>query len=134
MSLVCVTRTCASSTLCVDRSGRLERADLQWAMHQHLRAWRHYRNMTLEQVGNIVGKKHTTVSRWEQGTMKLSTADLVSLAQIYGATPSQLIAPPEAAEMVATLDRTQRIVDGMEPDTLEQWLAIGERLRRPTER
>ena len=99
-------------------------------MHKHLRAWRLYRNMTLEQVANIVGKKHTSVGRWERGVMKLTTDDLAELARIYQATPTQLMGPPETAGLVATLDRAQTIIEGMDREALEQWLSIGEKLRR----
>jgi len=86
--------------------------------------------MTLEQVGHALGKRHTTVGRWEKGEMKLSTQDLESLASLYAATPSQLLAPPASAEMVELLDRVQSILSGMDADTRSQWLALGDKLTR----
>ncbi len=97
-------------------------------MHRHLRAWRLYRNLTLEQVGNILGKKQTTVGRWERGLMKISTADLEALAKIYGASMTQLMGLPRAADMVATLDRAQAIIERMDAEALEHWLSVGEKM------
>ena len=99
-------------------------------MHQHLRAWRLFRGLSQEQVGNMLRKRHTTIGRWERDKMKLTTADLEALARVYGATVSQLTAPPATAELVKVLDRVQGIVDGMSPDVLERWLALGEDLKR----
>ena len=84
--------------------------------------------MSLETVASALGVRHTTVSRWERGLMKLSTSDLERLAIIYGATLSQLQAAPQSAGIVARLDRTQQIVKRMSPDDLERWLALGESL------
>ena len=62
--------------------------------------------------------------------MKLSTQDLESLATLYGASPSQLLAPPASAEMVELLDRVQSILSDMDAETRSQWLALGDKLRR----
>lgn len=125
---MCVTRTCASSTLCAAGSGRPLPAIVSLGMHMHLRAWRLHKKMSQEQVANMLGKKHSTVGRWERGLMKLSTADLQALAQIYGVTTSQLAGPPESADLIAILDRMQAIADRVDPEALEPWLQLGERL------
>jgi transcriptional regulator with XRE-family HTH domain len=122
---------CASSTMCVTGSGAEKRPGLACGMYQHLRAWRLSKNMSLEQVANMVGKKHSTISRWERGLMNLNTSELEALARIYGASPTQLMGSPDAAALIGVLDRTQRIADGMDAETLEQWLSIGERLTKP---
>ena len=62
--------------------------------------------------------------------MKLTTANLELLAKAYGAKPTQLAAPPEAAELVAKLDEVQQIIDGMEPDDLRHWFEVGRRMKR----
>ena len=84
--------------------------------------------MSLEHVAEAIGKTHSSVSRWERGKMKLTTADLQKLAVLYGVSATQLAGPPAAASMIAVLDRTQAIAQEMDPETLEQWLSIGERL------
>lgn len=100
------------------------------SMWKHLRAWREFRDLSQEKVGAEMHKRHSTISRWERGEMKLSTEDLEALARIYGATVHQVQMPPEAAELVARLDRAQSIIDGLSPDDLERWLGIGESLVR----
>ena len=99
-------------------------------MHKHLRAWRLLRGLSLEEVGAILHKRHSTISRWERGLMKLSTDDLEALAEIYGCTATQLAAPPAAANLVSTLDSLQQIACDMDPDILARWLQIGRDLKR----
>lgn len=82
-------------------------------MHTHLRAWRINRKLTLEHVGNVFDVRHTTVSRWEKGEMRVSTADLERLADLYQTSITQLMAPPAAADMVKSLDRFQAAIDGL---------------------
>lgn len=61
-----------------------------------------------------MGKRHTTIGRWEAGKMKLSTTDLERLAGIYGVSVAQLQMPPDAAEVVARLSRAQDIMGRLE--------------------
>ena len=98
---------------------------VRYGMHEHLRAWRKYRQMTQEQVGDLLGVRHTTVSRWERGLMQLSTSDLTALAALYRARVSQLLAHPGSADLVEKLDRAQAIIDSLDSDELDHWLAIG---------
>src|ERR1700722_20138453 len=99
-------------------------------MWKHLKAWRLFRDLSQERVAAELGKRHTTIGRWERGEMKLSTEDLEALARIYGATVHQVQMPPEAAELVSRLDRAQSIMDSLNPTDLERWLALGESLVR----
>lgn len=62
--------------------------------------------------------------------MPLTTADLMNLATIYGATPRQLDHSPDAAALVAFLDRAQHVVERLSPEDLERWITIGESLSR----
>lgn len=99
-------------------------------MWKHLRAWRKYRGLSQEHVANILHKSHTTIGRWELGDMRLTTEDLEALATLYGASVAQLQAPPEAASLVARMERAQAILSELSPEDLERWLAIGESLAR----
>lgn len=60
--------------------------------------------------------------------MKLSITDLELLAKLYGATTTQIQAPPEAADLVARMDRVQAILSGLSDDDLRDWIKLGERL------
>lgn len=97
-------------------------------MHTHLRAWRRHRKLSQEQVANALKKRASTISRWERGEMNLTTADLERLAVLYGASISQLSAPPAAAEIVAVLGSLQNIASEMDPQMLQHWMAIGRKL------
>ena len=98
-------------------------------MHQHLRAWRKFRKLSQPAVGERLGVTHTTIGRWENGKVPITTRDLERLAEVYGITRSQIEHPPAAADMVAFLDRAQHIVSALPPDDLERWLQVGEALR-----
>ena len=100
------------------------------SMNQHLREWRLHRNMTLEQVANILGRKHTTIARWEKGEIAIKDSDIESLARLYAATPEQLLVSPADADEVARLSRANAIMSKLDADDLDEWFRIGERLAR----
>lgn len=81
-------------------------------------------------VAQSLGVAHTTVSRWETGDVPVNAEVLESLAKIYGISRRQIENPPEAAELIAFFDRAQHVVEGLDKDDLDRWLAIGESLVR----
>lgn len=99
-------------------------------MHKHLLAWRVYRRLSQEQVGNILGVRHTTIGRWEKGTMRLSTEDLQRLAGVYGTSVKGLMVSPEAEEEVRLLEEFQTIVEGADPEAVRRWMSLGHALKR----
>ena len=99
-------------------------------MWKYLKAWRLYRDFSQEQVANALKKRHTTISRWERGEMKLKTEDLQRLAEFYGASVPQLLGPPEVEKLTARMERAQEILALLDEDDLERWLGIGESLAR----
>ena len=100
-------------------------------MKYHLRSWREARDLSLETVAAALKKAHTTVSRWERGDVPITVENLEKLATIYGVTVRQLEFPPDAAALVSSRDQAQHIIADLDHDRLQQWLAIGESLRRP---
>jgi transcriptional regulator with XRE-family HTH domain len=100
-------------------------------MKYHLRSWRDVRGLSLETVAAALKKAHTTVSRWERGDVPIAVENLEKLAEVYGVTLRQLEFPPDAAALVAFMDQAQHIIADLDRERLEQWLAIGESLRRP---
>lgn len=62
--------------------------------------------------------------------MALSIKDLEKLAAYYGVSARQLDAPPDQADLVERLDEVQGIIEGLEPDAREHWLAIGRAMRQ----
>jgi transcriptional regulator with XRE-family HTH domain len=61
----------------------------------HLRAWREYRNLTLERIANRLDVKHSTVLRWEKGNVRLEPSQVAALAAIYECTSEELAFRPE---------------------------------------
>lgn len=86
--------------------------------------------MTLEDVAASLGKKHSTISRWECGKLPLTINALEALARLYGASRSQVLAAPEHRDLVARLDEVQKIIEALDPEDLEHWLATGRALGR----
>lgn len=101
---------------------------LACSMHTYLRAWRKHRGLSQATVGDMMGVEHSTIGRWELGTMRLTTTDLMRLADIYKATPSQIIMHPDMKDIIAQFERFQSIVGSMPTETVDDWLKIGERL------
>lgn len=86
--------------------------------------------MSLVTVGAALGVSHSTVSRWETGAVPLTFKELESLAKLYGISRKQIAHSPNTAEMIAFLDRAQSIIENIDAEDLERWIAIGESLSR----
>jgi transcriptional regulator with XRE-family HTH domain len=100
-------------------------------MKLYLKAWREFRGLSQEQVGNTLGVRHTTIGRWEKGAV-LTTEQLQALAEAYTATVPELMAPPDNADLVRKLTRAQSIIDGMDGAALDHWFAVGEHMKGNT--
>lgn len=57
----------------------------------YLREWRKHRGYTLETAGEMIGIKHTTLSRVERRVMPYSQALLEAAAEAYRCSPADLI-------------------------------------------
>ena len=95
-------------------------------MHEHLRAWRKKKRLSLEIIAQRLGVARTSVGRWETGVTPISIADLQKLAALYNISTSQLTASPDQAQLVDKLDRAQRIMQAMDARSIEAWLHMGE--------
>jgi transcriptional regulator with XRE-family HTH domain len=63
------------------------------------------RDMTLEQVGNIVGVGKSTVRKWENGDIKNMGRDKIELlAQALGVTPGYLMGWEETGVILHDID------------------------------
>jgi transcriptional regulator with XRE-family HTH domain len=69
----------------------------------HLRRWRERAGMTQSQVASRLGVIQTTISYWEVGRNGVPTAQLATLAAMYGVSGDELgaallsVAPQQAA-------------------------------------
>lgn len=98
------------------------------AYQVHLEAWRTHRGLTQEEAAEKLGVVHTTVGRWERGTMAITSASLVDLCRLYEVTPQQLLAPPASASTINRAEQIQRLVDGMDDEGFEHLLFIAKRI------
>lgn len=57
----------------------------------HLRAWRKFHRMTLEQVGEAIGTTKAVIQQLESGRMGLSHKWLIKLAPVFKTTPGFLL-------------------------------------------
>lgn len=57
----------------------------------YLKAWRKFRLMTLEEVGDAIGTTKAVIQQLESGKMALSHKWLLKLAPVLGTTPGFLL-------------------------------------------
>lgn len=99
-------------------------------LHRFLRLWRTKKNLSLEEVGELLGKKHSTVSRWERGRTAINIVDLEALADVYGISPADLLTDPRLVARAIGLDRADKILSQLDESDRADWLRNGERLAR----
>lgn len=72
-------------------------------MAQKIKELRKERDMTLEEVGNIVGVGKSTVRKWENGDIENMRRDkIVKLAKALNCSPAYLMGYPETLDKVDT--------------------------------
>ena len=95
-------------------------------MWKHLKAWREFREKSLEQVANILDISHTTLLRWESGVHRVPAEKIKELARIYDCTPAELEYPPAERGTGQMLDHVLKLIQEKDPKALEAWIALGE--------
>ena len=60
-------------------------------MRNNMRAERKRKNLTLEQVGEIIGAHPNAVNRWEMGHTEPTSSNLIALCSLYGCSPEYLL-------------------------------------------
>lgn len=90
-----------------------------------LRKWRLHRSLTLEQVGNIVGKGAQAVHKWEVGKTPVDLETLKLLAQAYETTPDALLFDPADEGMAKRMRAAHDVLKTLPPEDAESWLTVG---------
>ena len=98
------------------------------SLHQHLRAWRDIKNLSQEQVANILEVNKSTIHRWETGTRTVDLADLERLAKVYGVDPIALLMAPGDVQLAVDLTAAKAILSSRDPDAIRTWLEMGTKL------
>lgn len=90
-----------------------------------LRKWRLHRSLTLEQVGNIVGKGAQAVHKWEVGKTPVDLETLKLLAQVYETTPDALLFDPADDSLAQRMRAAHDVLKTLPPEDAESWIAVG---------
>ncbi len=62
-----------------------------WMDSNHIRAWRKFRHLTLDEVAAAVDSTKATIQQLEVGRMTLSHKWLTRIAPVLGTTPGMLL-------------------------------------------
>jgi transcriptional regulator with XRE-family HTH domain len=97
-----------------------------------LRKWRLHSRLTLEQVGNIVGKGAQAVHKWETGKTPVDIETLKLLAQAYGTSAGALLHDPADEALIRRMEEAYGLLKTIPADDVETWLATGRALAKPS--
>lgn len=90
-----------------------------------LRKWRLHRRLTLEQVGNILGKGTQAVHKWETGKTPVDIETLKLLARAYETTPDALLFDPADEDLISRMRAAHEVLKSLPSDQAESWLSVG---------
>ena len=94
--------------------------DIRTNIARNIRKYRDAKGLTQEQLGDILGKKKTTVSTWELGTSLPDAETLfyicqilcVSLSDVYGGEPTPRDSKPLSRVEVELVDAYRATTEG----------------------
>jgi transcriptional regulator with XRE-family HTH domain len=87
--------------------------------------------LTLEQVGNIVGKGTQAVHKWETGKTPVDLDTLKLLARAYDATPGALLHDPADEALIRRMEEAYALLKTIPSEDVDTWLATGRAMARP---
>lgn len=93
-----------------------------------LKAWRVYLGLTLEQVGNKIGKTPQAIHKWEAGKVPVTLDNLQLLAQAYGIEAPRLLFMPDEAALEGAFRRAHFVLSHLDASRAVRWLEMGEDL------
>lgn len=93
-----------------------------------LKQWRNFRNLTLQEVADILSVNHSTVQRWEVRNVMLEPAQVAALAAAYGCSPAELMHPPEDRLRGQLMHRLLTAFQELDPADAEAAVGIVERM------
>lgn len=97
-------------------------------LHVHLKPWRKSRGLTQEQVANMLGIKHNTLSGWESGERDVGLVELAKLAAVYGVEPAALLYAPNDQAKALAITAAGSMLQGMSAEQRGLWIALGQQL------
>ncbi len=96
-----------------------------------LRKWRLHRGLTLEQVGNIVGRGTQAVHKWEVGKTPVDLETLKLLARAYDTSPDALLHDPADSHLIERMREAYDLLRRMPDRTAGTWLEAGRAMAPP---
>jgi len=90
---------------------------------QHLRK---IRQLTQEQLADLIDCSHATISRWETGERLPDAEDILKLAKALKVHPGEIFAPlPKEADLTDAENRAVSLARQMTPKTRSTWFQVG---------
>lgn len=83
---------------------KMQQPRLKWNMRPRFREWREARNMTQQQVADIIGVTQPAVMKWETEQRKTSLELITRYANAFDEHPLQFIALEMSAAVTAQPD------------------------------
>jgi transcriptional regulator with XRE-family HTH domain len=80
----------------------------QEKVHWHLKEWREHRQMTQEQLAELIGTNKGQIAKLETGRQRMNDDWLNSIAKALAAAPRQLMASPDAPTLDDLIEGTTR--------------------------
>jgi transcriptional regulator with XRE-family HTH domain len=97
-----------------------------WA---HLRAWRNFFDLSLQQVADAFDMYPASIHKWESGKVPITVANLLRLAEFYGVQSiHELTLAPPLKEMVRDRQAALGLVAQLNLERRRQWLDLGRTL------
>ena len=93
----------------------------------HLRAWRKHMQMTQVELANILGTDHTTLGRYERGTLRVDDSTFRRIAEIYGVSVAELSAHPSEREKSQNMHRIMTAWAHLDPEDAKSLADMAQR-------
>lgn len=109
-----------SEKVCWERNDRsYQNAQNMGMEYNHLRAWRKFRNLTLDEVAEAIGSTKATVQQLEVGKMTLSHKWLIKIAPVLKTTPGMLLDHDPNELPTSVLETWATIPEADQPKAME---------------
>lgn len=95
-------------------------------VYKFTRAWREFRELTQEQVANMLGISNNVLSEKERGLRKFKPEEIEKLAVLYKCEPWMLMAAAPDDPKLEVLQRAVSLAEKLTPQQTKAWLDVGE--------
>lgn len=92
--------------------------------------WLRFRGQTQRKLAETLGVSEGNVSKWLKGTQPVTIAHFTAIAVFLNAEPAELLAAPPDRDQSIRYRKIAEVAKDIPPEALDEWLALGKRLRR----